>query len=132
MKRNDYCVIATDSKGGAPESALIGFSENDKFEIVFECSNLSRKYKNLLRHPHISLVISEPDKKLTVQYEGMAKEISPVNESHRINQFLQKRPYARKFLDREDIKWFLVKPKWLRYSDYDQQPVVIEETRQFS
>jgi general stress protein 26 len=132
MKRNSFCVLSSVNMKVQPESSLVGFSENEKFEIVFECSNLSRKYQNILKNPHIALVVSEPENKLTVQYEGIAREFSPAKEKQLISQFLEKRPFARKFLDREDIKWFHVKPKWMRYSDYNKKPVVIEEMRQFS
>ena len=64
MHNHQYCVVSTVDSQGKPESALVAFSENDVLELIFGTAANSRKYKNLLQNPAISVV------------NGNAREIS--------------------------------------------------------
>ncbi|HEX3985907.1 MAG TPA: hypothetical protein VHX13_04780 [Acidobacteriaceae bacterium] len=65
----------------------------------------------------------------TVQYEGVAFE--PVGEELRGCREIYHRAWpdgpARQ--NWPGITYFVVRPRWIRYSDFDQRPALIEESR---
>ena len=67
---------------------------------------------------------------VTVPYEGDAREVTDAAELARLKQI-----YFAAFADgpgREnwpDIVYFMVRPAWIRYSDYGVTPPIIEEFR---
>jgi hypothetical protein len=72
------------------------------FEIIFDTVKSSRKYPNLIARHRCSFVIGWAGEQ-TVQYEGEARLTWP------------------------GIVYFVVRPKWIRYSDFDQTPPLIRE-----
>lgn len=111
-------VISTIHVGdGCPESAVVGFSETEGLKIIFGTSNTSRKYKNLQSNNHVSFVIGWDSKTGTVQYEGIAKEASLEEALEYAKIIVAKNPVAEKFVNRKDQRYFIVTPKWIRFSD---------------
>lgn len=110
-------VIATINLTGRPEAALIGFAFDPAFGLVFDTSGISRKARNLRRHPEAAVVIGW-DEETTLQLEGVASE--PQGKDLRRAKEL----YFSIWQDgrgREmwpDITYFLIKPQWLRYTEY--------------
>lgn len=129
MKESHFCVLSTVNNAGQPESALIGFSQNDNLELVFGCNMKSRKYQNLKTHPDVSAVVSQPEKRLTVQYEGHASLLQESKKDNVLKKHFDKLPFAKKYLDQPGQAWFKVVPKWIRYSDYSSDPAFIDEMR---
>jgi len=111
---------------GAPQSALVGIAVTPELEIIFDTVEKSRKFANIARDPRVAFVICWQGE-ITVQYEGVAWRISSTALSpyHEI--------YYRKFTDGpsrlkwEGITYYVVTPKWIRYSDYHQTPPEIVE-----
>lgn len=112
-------TIHTDK--ACPEAAVLEFSETDDLEIIFDTFSTYRKYKNLQDNPKIALVIGW-DGDITVQYEGIAKELSgeELEQCKRIH--IQKLPKAVKFENMKVVRYFKVKPTWIRYSDLSKDP----------
>jgi uncharacterized protein YhbP (UPF0306 family) len=129
MRLRSLAVEATVSADGAPQAAAVGFVVTDDFEIFFDTLDSTRKFHNLRANAAVAFVIggtSEGDEN-TVQYEGIADE--PAGEDlMRLKQL-----YFRRFPDgrgRERCKgitYFRVRPRWLRFSDYTQNPPAIAE-----
>lgn len=118
FKNNMLTVIATvDSDTHKPESAVIGFAEKDDLSIVFVTSNASRKYKNLQNNQNVSFVIGWSPEKGTVQYEGTVRELSGSEETEHRDIMLLKNPHTGKFIAKEDQRYFLVTPTWIRLLD---------------
>jgi pyridoxamine 5'-phosphate oxidase-like protein len=114
-------VLSTIGPDGAPQSALVGIAVTPELEIVFDTVEKSRKFANIARDPRVVFVIGWQGE-ITAQYEGVARRISstelgPYHET-----------YFRKFTDGpirlkwEGITYYIVTPKWIRYSDYNQSP----------
>ena len=82
IKKQNLAVLATVGEI-APESSVLEFGENDNLEIILDMYNSSRKYKNMKKNPNVSLVIGW-DEDITIQYEGVAKELS--GEEKRLQQ----------------------------------------------
>lgn len=68
LRSHRYGVVATVRLDGFPQSALMGLTTTDAFELIFDTTSATRKHANLLRDPHVSVVFTGPAEQ-TVQYE---------------------------------------------------------------
>jgi pyridoxine/pyridoxamine 5'-phosphate oxidase len=120
--------VGSISPEGAPQSAVVGIAANRKLEIVFDTLNTTRKYRNLTADRKTSLVIGWEGEK-TVQFEGEAF----LPEGRELEEY--KSLYFVQWPDgveRQNWPWlvyFVVRPRWIRYSDFAQRPPLIEEFR---
>lgn len=119
-------VVSSIGPEGTPQSALVGYAVTPELELIFDTVASTRKYPNLVARPRCSFVIGW-DAEQTVQYEGDARllqgtELAPYQEI-----------YFRAWPDGPDrlswpcIAYFAVTPRWIRYSDYAQNPPLIVE-----
>ena len=127
ISKHRYAVLSTVASDGSPESALVGFAVAPDLRIIFDTVSTSRKYKNLNLNHSVALVIGW-DNEQTVQYEGRVV----FQAGNEFNKMLKL--YFRVFPDGKqryekwnDIAYFVVVPEWIRYSDFNDPPV-IEET----
>jgi general stress protein 26 len=127
MSRERLAVLSTVNDVGQPQAALMGFAVTPDLEIIFDTVKSSRKYPNLKKNPRVAWVIG-CSSETTVQYEGMAEEL----EGEELTKY--KKTYFAAFPDgpaRQNwpgITYFVVRPKWIRYCDYDPKKRRIEET----
>ena len=126
MTRFRYGVVSSIAADGTPQSALVGIAVTLDLEIVFDTVRSSRKYPNLIARPACSFVVGWGGEQ-TVQFEGVAAE--PVGaELERVREaYFAVWPDGRDRLSWPGLTHFLVKPRWLRYSDFDQSPPLIVE-----
>ncbi len=78
MRGHSLAERASVSPSGAPQAAVVGFVVRNRFELLFDTVESSRKAANLRREPKIAFVIgclTDGDER-TVQYEGVADEPS--------------------------------------------------------
>jgi len=121
IKKQRLAVISTVGIDSKPESAVLEFGETEKLEIIFDTFSTSRKYKNLQTNKNVSLVIGW-DENITVQYEGVAEEVRGKEAKEYQQIYWNKNPKAQRWESREDITYFKVMPKWIRYSDLRKEP----------
>jgi pyridoxine/pyridoxamine 5'-phosphate oxidase len=121
-----YGVVSSLSTGGVPQSALVGIAITPELEIVFDTVSSSRKYKNLAERPSCSFVVGWGGEK-TVQYEGIAMEPTGAELRRYQEAYFSVWPDGLAHLSWPGIAYFVVRPTWVRYSDYDQSPPLIEE-----
>lgn len=126
IKKQKLAVMSTVGEDGKPESAVLEFGETDELELVFDTFTGSRKYKNLQIHKDVSFVIGW-DKDITVQYEGVAEEITGEKAKKFQRAFWNKNPKAKRWEFREGIVYFKVTLTWIRYSDLSKDPWDIVE-----
>jgi nitroimidazol reductase NimA-like FMN-containing flavoprotein (pyridoxamine 5'-phosphate oxidase superfamily) len=118
LNKNELGVISTvHSNENTPESAVIGFGNNESLEIVFGTSNSTRKYMNLKSNPNVSFVIGWSSEAGTIQYEGSANELTKEEAMKYGNLLIEKNVNNKKYLDSDKQKYFLVKTKWIRFLD---------------
>ena len=123
LNAHPLCVVSTiHTDGSGPESAVVAFSQTNDLEIVFGTSNTTRKYKNLQQNKNVSFVIGWSDTEGTIQYEGTVTEMSLEEARPFIAKQVEKIPSSKGFVDREDQRWFIVKPKWIRFLDHSVKP----------
>jgi hypothetical protein len=121
-------VLGTICPTGAPQSALVGIAITEKLEIVFDTVWSSRKYPNLIANPKCSFTIGGwGSGEQTVQYEGEAEELEPPDLERFQQTYFNAWPDGPARMTWPGIVYFVVRPTWIRYSDYDQRPPLIQE-----
>lgn len=128
MKNERLAVLATVAEDGQPEAALMGVAVTPQLEIVFDTVKSSRKYPNLKQNPRVALVVGCTTE-VTVQFEGIAQELTGEELAK------HKKTYFAAFPDgpaRESwpgIAYFVVRPNWVRYCDYNPTSRRIAESK---
>jgi len=104
----------------------VGFAVSDDLEIVFDTVTTSRKYANLRADPRIALVVGW-EHEITAQIEGVA-DFPTGNELDRVREcYFAAYPDGRDRLAWPGIVHVRVRPKWVRYSDFTEDPPHIIE-----
>ena len=119
-------VLGTISPDGAPQSALVGIAVTGDLEIIFDTVDNSRKYRNLTANPNACFVIGW-EGEITLQYEGAAFQPKGDELARYKREYFTAWPDGPSREAWPGIAYFVVRPKWIRYSDYDQRPPLIEE-----
>jgi pyridoxine/pyridoxamine 5'-phosphate oxidase len=121
-------VVATVGTFGAPQAALVGIAVSDRFELIFDSVDTSRKIRNLRHDPHIAVVIGGTmEDERTVQVDGVADEPDG-DEGERIREaYFLRWPDGRGRVAWPGITHVRITPRWIRFSDWSAQPVVVAE-----
>ena len=121
-------VISTCGPDGAPQAALVGVAITDRFELVFDSTDTSRKIANIRRDPRVAVVVGGTmQDERTVQIDGLADEPAG-DEAERIREaYFRRWPDGRKRLTWTGITHVRVAPQWLRFSDWNVSPPVVAE-----
>lgn len=104
----------------------MGFSGNKDFEIVVATSLNNRKFRNVENNPRVSIVIGW-DENITVQYEGIASVLHGDKLDRYQVQHFSKLPSAERYQDNLNERYILVRPKWLRYTNCNENPWQVQE-----
>ncbi|HWE83443.1 MAG TPA: pyridoxamine 5'-phosphate oxidase family protein [Terracidiphilus sp.] len=126
LSRFRYGVVSSAGPEGTPQSALVGIAVTPELEVIFDTVQSSRKFANLTARPACSFVIGW-DGEQTAQLEGTAS----LPEGDELRWYQE--AYFAVWPDGPDrLKWpglvhFVVRPQWIRYSDFDQSPPEIVE-----
>jgi pyridoxine/pyridoxamine 5'-phosphate oxidase len=126
MVRHRYGVVSSTSAAGIPQSALVGIATTPDLEIVFDTLRTSRKYSNLIERPSCSFVVGWAGEQ-TVQFEGIAEEPKGAELARIQSAYFAVWPDGRARMSWPQLTHFVVRPRWIRYSDYDQNPPLIAE-----
>jgi len=133
LRRHRLAVLATVGEAspdlaGQPEAAVVGIAVTPDCEIVFDTVRSARKYRNLVERPRVALVIGWKQE-TTIQYEGVVRELAGSEDEPYREAYYAVFPEGRERTARwEGLVHFVVKPTWIRFSDYNE-PVQIEELR---
>lgn len=128
LKVSEACVLTTVTKDGLPQAATVGYSVDGDFNFLIGTNKNTRKYQNLKNNNKIALVVGFAGSK-TVQLEGTARELEITDK--RVEAHLNKLPSAVKFKIHPGQTYFLIKPTWLRFTDYSSKQQIFE-TKDFS
>ena len=129
MRTQRLAVQSSVTADRKPQAAIVGFAVNEQFEIIFDTLQDTRKVRNLRRNPAIALVIGgwTPGDERTVQFEGIADEPSG-EELERLKKiYYEVYPDGIARAKWPGLTYIRVKPTWLRFTDYNQNPPVIVE-----
>lgn len=125
MNTQPLMVLSTISAEGKSQSAVVGFGQTEKLELIFGTSKLSRKAKNIITNDTVSAVIGWD--RATIQLEGKSRILSDKEEEKYRELYFQKNTTARKYKDEPHERYFLITPTWLRYTDTTTNPWDITE-----
>ena|SRR5215831_2404787 len=129
IRGRSLAVQASVSPSGGPQAAVVGFVVSSRLEIFFDTVESSRKATNLRLEPRIAFVIggfTNGDER-TVQYEGVADEPTGADLQRLQRLYFRSFPDGRERLSWPDIRYIRTRPRWIRYSDYNQDPPTISE-----
>ncbi len=129
MRGHSLAVEASASPSGAPQAAVVGIVVSSRFEVFFDTIESSRKAPNLRRNRKVAFVIgglSDRDER-TVQYEGIADEPRGADLQRLKKLYFKSFPDGRERQSWPGIAYFRARPKWIRYSDFNQDPPSIVE-----
>lgn len=126
IRRQRYGVVSSTASNGVPQSALVGIAATSRLEIIFDTLNNTRKYANLIQRPACSLVIGWSGEQ-TLQLEGIAEQPQGDDLARIQDVYFAQWPECREHTKWPGIAYFVVRPHWIRYSDYDQKPPFIQE-----
>jgi pyridoxine/pyridoxamine 5'-phosphate oxidase len=126
MVRQRLAVVSSIGPAGTPQSALVGIATAPDLEIVFDTVKTTRKYANLVARPHCSLVLGWSGEQ-TVQLEGDAAELTGAELERLQRVYFDAWPDGPTRLSWPGITYFAVRPRWIRYSDFAQNPPLIVE-----
>lgn len=88
LGQQQWRILATRTREGDPEAALVGITATDRGDLVFDTSRRSRKYANLQADQRVAVVIGWDDE-LTVQIEGKADEPSGDDRQRCLEAYLR-------------------------------------------
>ena len=121
-------VLATISPSGEPQAAVVGIAVTSELELVFDTVKTSRKYQNLAANSKIAFVIGG-EEEITVQYEGEAEELRSAEHNKYFDAYFETWPECREHLQWPGIVHFKVRPRWIRYSDFNRDSFEISELK---
>ena len=119
-------VLGSIAVDGSPQSALVGIGVSSELEIIFDTVKSSRKFQNLVANPRCSFVIGWAGE-TTVQYEGQARQPEGDELQCYRQIYFTAWPDGPSRLSWPGITHFVVRPTWVRYSDFNQNPPLIHE-----
>ena len=128
MNEKILAVISTLSADGTPQAAVVGFGQTKDLEIVFGTNKSSRKYANITRDSHVAFVIGWENGE-TIQYEGIARELSSDELEIVRESYWKKNPRAEANYKEPSERHFIVKPTWIRYTNLKSEPWDIAELK---
>ena len=129
MRSHSLAVQASVSPVDAPQAAVVGFTVTDDFEVVFDTVNTTRKVANLRQNARCALVIGgmvNGDER-TVQLEGIADEPTGSDLERLKALYFVRFPDGRERQHWPGLTYVRVRPRWLRFSDFNQSPPAIAE-----
>ncbi len=126
MTQFRYGVISSTSSSGTAQSALVGIAVTQDLEIIFDTEKSSRKYPNLMERPTCSFVVGWGGEQ-TVQFEGVAIEPEGKELERAQKAYFAVWPHGPARILWPNIAYFVVQPRWIRFSDFDHIPPLIVE-----
>ena len=127
IRKQTIATLATVSPETKSEAAVISFAITDDFEIIFQTFTSYRKYRNLQSNASVAMVFGH-DKKITVQYEGLARELHGPDLAQGKKMYFEQNPSNLKWDEIPNAAWFRVSPKWIRYLDNTEPRTIYEMT----
>jgi hypothetical protein len=126
MANQRYGVVSSLSADGFPQSALVGIAVTARFEIIFDTLRSTRKYRNLTSTSACSVVLGFPGER-TLQYEGLAFEPKGEERARFQEAYFKTWPDGRNRASWNGMTYMVLRPAWIRFSDFDRQPPLIRE-----
>ena len=122
-------VLGTLAPSGEPQAALVGYAVTPDFELLFDTLRTTRKYRNIIGKPRVSFTIGNTagsGDERTAQYEGIAEELIGEQLTRLQPLYFATWPDCVAHIQWPHITWFVIRPSWIRYSDF-HTPMTTQE-----
>ena len=122
LRSHQLGVLGTLAASGQPQGALVGYAVTTDLEILFDTLRTTRKYANMMANPRVSFTVGNTVGKgdeRTVQYEGIAEELAGESLAQLQPVYFAKWPDGVARTTWPHITWFVIRPRWIRYSDFN-------------
>jgi Pyridoxamine 5'-phosphate oxidase len=123
-------VLGTVAPSGDPQAALLGYAVTPNLELLFDTLQSTRKYRNMMANPRVSFTVGNTaghGDERTAQYEGIAEELTGEQLARLQPLYFATWPDGVARKQWPHITWFVIHPRWIRYSDFN-----IPMTREWS
>ena len=128
LREQELCVFSSLDATGAPMSATVAFSVTVDGNLIVGTDENSRKSKNIDRDGRVAMTITDQNRRITVQLQGMAKKIpQEVFERTYEQEHYRLRPKSLPFKDEPGQCHILITPYHIKYSDVGAKPWAVTE-----
>ncbi len=126
LRAQPWAVEATVSRHGAPQAAVIGIAVTDSLEVIFDTLAAAHKHRNLCVNAQIALVVGW-DSGCTVQLTGTCDQPTATELDRLKKVYFTRFPDGREREGLSNIAYWRVRPRAIRYSDFNSEPATIVE-----
>ena len=129
MRAHRMAVQASVANWSTPQAAAVGIIVADTFEVFFDTLETTRKMANLRGNAKVAFVIGglADGEERTVQYEGVVDEPTGPELERLKQEYFARFPDEPNRQNWPGITYVRAKPRWLRFSDFNQTPPEIVE-----
>lgn len=127
LQTQTLCVISTLDEAGAPQSAIVAFSETSDGSFIIGTSQSSRKSHNIDNDPRVAMSITDLEKRYTLQIGGIARKLEPEEFEAYADVHYEQLPSSRPFKDLPGQVHVIIKPTYIRFSDCSTYPWLLTE-----
>lgn len=128
LYKSELCALATSSKDGKPEVAIVEYYADEEYNLYFESFPTYRKYKNFTSNPLVSVAIVRKHK--TAQMDGEVIELAGDDAERAKQKLIERFGAGVGYLHAPDVLFFKFTPTWIRVlldGKYPPKYVVIKE-----
>jgi hypothetical protein len=122
LHSNRLGILGTLAPSGEPQGAMVGYAVTPDLEIIFDTLQTTRKYRNMTASPRVSFTVGNTvgsGDERTVQYEGVAEELAGETLARLQPVYFAAWPDGVNRVQWPHITWFVIRPRWIRYSDFN-------------
>ncbi len=112
-----------------PTATMQAFAETPEFDLLFIMNDVTEKFQNLLKHPHVTVFLDAREKGKVETFEisrlliqGVASEVERESAEWDAMKavFLKKSPFEAPFFKFPTLRMMRVRPKRLSYAGADR------------
>lgn len=122
------CTIASIGEDGYPNAASVAFSHTPELAFIFSTDDSTRKAANIKRDGRVAITVTDPENRVTMQAEGLAKMISREEFAEKYEGYhFQKLPFTRFFKESPTMSFYLLTPAHIKLTDINVKPWRVTE-----
>ena len=118
-------VIATVTDTNTPAASTIYYTVDENFTLYFMTKKFTNKVKSLVNNQEVALVIGYDNEPVTVQFHGIAEQITDREEYARRFKELEKKIFRNEYVaplfqlseENKELLIYKITPIWLRWLD---------------
>ena len=122
-----WAIEATVTPQGAPQAAVLGVAITDRWELLFDTVTQSRKHQNLVKNPRVAFVIGWEHERAASAVRRHRRDSDGSGAARRPVPSLRRFPDGPTRQTWPGLVYWRVRPTWIRYSNFNVTPPIIQE-----